>query len=166
MKEMEILGANRFDAWTKTRSGSRALILREEKILLIHEALQDLWLIPGGGLEAGESPEACCIREAEEETGLLVRPEKQFLILSEYYEEYRYISHYFVCAVTGKGTMRLTEQEKARAPRPEWIPLRDALGIFSRHREYAAVSEEKRGIYLREFTALTEYCDQCERERL
>ena len=166
MKSLEIVGETYVGSYDRIRRACRGIIVQDGKILLSHGAAKGLWMIPGGGLEAGESPEACCIREAEEETGLLVRPEKQFLILSEYYEEYRYISHYFVCAVTGKGTMRLTEQEKARAPRPEWIPLRDALGIFSRHREYAAVSEEKRGIYLREFTALTEYCDQCERERL
>ena len=29
--------------------------------------------------------------------------------------------------------------------------------IFSRHQEYADVNEEKRGSYLREYTALQEY---------
>ncbi|MCR5177421.1 MAG: beta-lactamase family protein, partial [Lachnospiraceae bacterium] len=41
----------------------------------------------------------------------------------------------------------------------EWIPLQEAIGIFSRHESYADVSEEKRGSYQREYTALQEYME-------
>ena len=157
MKEIEISGANRFDTFTRTRAGSRAVIVRDGKILLTYETGPDWWLIPGGGLEEGETPEECCIREAEEETGYMIRPLRQFLTLYEYYEEYRYISHYFVCEVTGKGRQRLTDAEKSRGVGPRWLDLQEAVGLFSRHRDYAAVSEEKRGAYLREYTALREY---------
>ena len=37
MKEIEISGANRFETFTKTRAGSRAVILRDGMILLSHE---------------------------------------------------------------------------------------------------------------------------------
>ena len=157
MKEIEILGANRFDTYTKTRAGSRAVIVRDGEILLSHEIKSGWWLIPGGGMEADETPEQCCIRETEEETGLVVRPLQQFLTMYEYYEEYRYISHYFICEVTGNGQMRLTEQEIARGLEPRWIPVQEAIDIYSRHQSYADVSEEKRGAYLREYTALQEY---------
>ena len=99
------------------------------------------------------------MRETEEETGLIVRPLRQFLTLYEYYEEYRYISYYFVCEVTGSGQMRLTDAEKRRGLEPRWIPLRDAVDLFSRHESWADISEEKRGSYLREYTALREYLD-------
>ena len=157
MKKIESLGANRFETFTKTREGSRAVIVRDGMILLSHETVSGWWLVPGGGLEAGETPETCCVRETEEETGLIVQPMKQFLTLYEYYEEYRYISHYFICEVTGKGQMCLTDAEKRRGLEPQWIPLPEAVDIFSRHQSYAAVSEEKRGSYLREYTALQEY---------
>ena len=157
MKEIEISGANRFDAFTKTRVGSRALILRDGRILLSHETRSGWWLIPGGGMEEGETPEMCCKREAEEETGYIVQPLREFLTLYEYYEEYRYISHYFVCEVTGQGQMNLTDAEKKRGLEPEWILLQDAIDLFSHHQDYAEVSEEQRGSYLREFTALQEY---------
>ena len=49
MKELNILGANRFEAYSKTRAGSRAVILRGEDILLSHEKITDVWMIPGGG---------------------------------------------------------------------------------------------------------------------
>ena len=157
MKEIEMLGDNRYETFTRTREGSRALVVRDGMILLSHETVSGWWLVPGGGMEEGETPEDCCVRETEEETGLIVRPLKQFLTIYEYYEEYRYISRYFICAETGEGRMRLTDAEKRRGARPEWIPLEDAAEIFSRHRSYAAVSEEKRGAYLREYIALTEY---------
>ena len=157
MKTVEILGANRFETFTKTRAGSRAVVVRDGMILLSHETVSGWWLVPGGGMEEGETPEACCIREAEEETGFIVKPLRQFLTLYEYYEEYRYISHYFLCEITGAGRMRLTDAEKRRGLEPQWLPLREAVGIFARHQEYADVSEEKRGAYLREYTALLEY---------
>lgn len=161
MKTVEILGANRFETYTRTREGSRAVIVRDGKILLTHETVSGWWLIPGGGAEEGETPEACVIRETEEETGYRVHPRTQFLTMYEYYEEVRYVSHYFVCEVTGKGQMKLTGAEKRRGVRPEWIDLEEAVTIFSRHREYASVSEEKRGAYQREYTALLEYLKVC-----
>ena len=157
MKEIEIYGANRFDAFTKTRGGSRAVIVRDGWILLSHETVSGWWLVPGGGMENDETPEECCVREVEEETGCLVQPQERLLTLYEYYEEYRYISHYFICTVTGQGKMNLTDAEKKRGLEPQWIPLRDAIDLFSHHQDYADVSEEQRGSYLREYTALREY---------
>ena len=157
MKEIEILGANRFETFTKTREGSRAVIVRDGMILLSHETISGWWLVPGGGVEDDETPEACCVREVEEETGVIVQIIRRFLTLYEYYEEYRYISYYFVCEVTGSGNMRLTDAEKRRGLEPRWIPLEEAVELFSRHQEYAETSEEKRGSYQREYTALQEY---------
>ena len=52
---------------------------------------------------------------------------------------------------------RLTDAEQRRGLEPQWLPLQDAVELFSRHQDYAAESEEKRGAYLREYTALQEY---------
>ena len=71
MKEIEISGANRFETFTKTRAGSRAVILRDGMILLSHETVTGWWLVPGGGMEEGETSEMCCVREVEEETGYI-----------------------------------------------------------------------------------------------
>ena len=80
-----------------------------------------------------------------------------FLEINEYYEEYLYRGYYYACEVIGEGHMNLTEAEKRRGVRPEWIPLEEAIDIFSKHESYADVSEEKRGSYQREDTALREY---------
>jgi len=41
----------------------------EVEVMLVHRPLQDDWSFPKGKLEAGETDEACALREVEEETG-------------------------------------------------------------------------------------------------
>ena len=50
--------------------------------------------------------------------------------------------------------INLTEAEKERGLEPQWVPFNEAIDLFSHHQDYAKISEEKRGSYLREYTAL------------
>lgn len=154
MKTLEILGDNRFDTYTKTRVGCRGIVMRGEEILLSQEENVDYWLIPGGGLEAGETLAACCRREIQEETGCITEAGHPFLMMREYYEEYCYTSFYFLCEEKGWGERKLTEAEKRRGLVPRWLPLREAIDIFSHHADYAETNEEKRGAFFREYLAL------------
>ena len=43
------------------------------EVLLVHRGAYDDWTLPKGKAEAGESDEACAVREVEEETGLRCR---------------------------------------------------------------------------------------------
>lgn len=156
METIHIYGDNRFDPYTKTRVACRGIVVADGNILLTYETNRDQWFIPGGGLEAGESLEQCCIRELAEETGCVVEPLYQFLALNEYYEEWLYASHYFVCEITGQTPRLLTQRETEAGLEPRWIPLNEAVAIFSKHQEYAD-DEMKRGAYLREYKALLSY---------
>ena len=157
MKEIDILGANRFETFSKTRVGCRGVVIQDGKLLVSREEVSDYWMLPGGGLEENETPAECCVREILEETGYIVEPIKEFLVMNEYYEEYRYVSHFFVCKVIGQGEQRLTEVEKARGLVPRWVDVPFFVDIVSKHQEHADTNEEKRGAYLREYTAITEY---------
>ncbi len=152
-----ITGANAHPSYAHVRAGCRGIVLDGEKILLSHELNSGWYLIPGGGMEAGETPEACCLREIEEETGVLVALEKPLFSLREHYEDWLYISYYYLCRPVGMGKQALTEAEKRRGLIPEWMQLREAVELFSHHQDHAATSEEKRGSYQREYTALREY---------
>lgn len=48
-----------------------SVIVRDEtgRILLIHRTDNDLWSIPGGAMEPGESARQAAVRETQEETG-------------------------------------------------------------------------------------------------
>lgn len=52
------------------RVAVRILVVKEDKVLLVKEADDDWWALPGGGIEHGESIELTVTREIEEELGV------------------------------------------------------------------------------------------------
>ena len=72
MKIIEIFGENRYPEYETIREGCRGIIVRDGKILLSYEKNVDQYMIPGGGLEEGESLTECCVRELKEEVGVLL----------------------------------------------------------------------------------------------
>lgn len=156
IKTIEIHGANQVTT-TKTRVGCRGIVLQGSRMLISHEVNADYYLIPGGGLEENETLEACCSREICEETGYVVCPLRQFLTIHEYYGDHKFVSHYFLCEVTGKAARHLTDSERERGLVPEWIDRDTMLSMYAKYNDFLDVNEEKSGAYLREYTALTEY---------
>lgn len=54
---------------------SMAVVVRDGRLLMIRRREREgdlLWALPGGAIEAGESPEEAAVRETVEETGLVV----------------------------------------------------------------------------------------------
>lgn len=50
--------------------GSRAIVVREGRILLVRLTYAKGWYLPGGGVDRGESFQAAVIRELREECGI------------------------------------------------------------------------------------------------
>ena len=113
-------------------------------------------MIPGGGIDDNETESECCIREVAEETGVLVKTSDCLLEIVEYYEDYKYISKYFICKIVGTTERRLTKREKMVGMEPRWISINEIKNIFSRHNDYENTNEMRRGMYLREYKALSE----------
>ena len=67
------------------------------KVLLGYEENNNKYIIPGGGLEDGETYEQCCERELLEETGMQVRAKEEYLEIEELFLDWNHINHYFVC---------------------------------------------------------------------
>ena len=156
MKKIDIIGDNYFGKWDKTRTACRGIVVKEGKILLSYETKTDQWMIPGGGLEEGEDEKDCCIREVAEETGFTVEASDCILEIDEYYEEWKWVNRYFICEVTGECEVHLTSREQEVGMEPRWLPIDEIIHIFSQHNSYADTDEMRRGMYLREFTALRE----------
>ena len=160
METINIYGKNRFEQYTKVREACRGILIQNDKILLTYEVNTDQWFIPGGGLENNESLQECCVRELTEETGCVVEPKEQYLTINEYYEDWLFISYFFICDYVGETKRALTERELDAGLEPRWISLDEAIEIFSKHQDYADENEMKRGAYLREYKALLSYMDR------
>jgi 8-oxo-dGTP diphosphatase len=91
------------------------------RILFHHRPDFNLWGLPGGILEAGESPAECARRESLEETGLQIEPVKLTAVLSSPRHNILYpngdrvqqISFYFESRIAG-GSLRLDREETTR----------------------------------------------------
>ncbi len=59
--------------------GVRVIVMDDKDSMLMvcqHHEDRDIWMVPGGGIEDGESSVEAAVREVDEETGLDVQIEK------------------------------------------------------------------------------------------
>ena len=54
----------------RTRNRATAVVIRDGKVLLVNSGRRPEFMMPGGLIEPGESPESAAVRELFEETGL------------------------------------------------------------------------------------------------
>jgi 8-oxo-dGTP diphosphatase len=93
-----------------------ALVDVDGRVLLCQrpqgKALAGLWEFPGGKVEAGESPEACLIRELEEELGLAVITAclAPFVFASHEYDDFHLLMPLFLCR-RWEGVVKAREHE-------------------------------------------------------
>jgi len=115
-----------------------SVIARDEadRILLIHRTDNDLWTIPGGAMEPGESVRQAAVRETKEESGYDVEITGQVGIYTDpnhivAYSDGEVRSQFSIC-LTGNviGGQAQTSSESSEVV---WQPLDqlDALNIHS-----------------------------------
>lgn len=61
----------------------RAVVLRDNKILMVKEELDGCWSLPGGWADIGYTPSEVAVKEVSEESGFLVRPIRLLGILDK-----------------------------------------------------------------------------------
>lgn len=156
METIEFCGNGNAVPAHQVRETCRGIVMTEDRVLLTYLRKLDQWFIPGGKREEAETLEACCIRELAEETGYRVIPQTHFLTVRETYPKWLYISHYFVCSMDGQAQAHLTPYEEQMGLELCWMPLNNALALFS-HRAKYSEREVQRGSYFREYTALSSF---------
>ncbi|HEV8548503.1 MAG TPA: (deoxy)nucleoside triphosphate pyrophosphohydrolase [Polyangiaceae bacterium] len=87
------------------------LVFRERKLLVTRRRpgshLGGWWELPGGKIAPGESPEACVVRELEEETGVVVRAVGRLPAIEWDYPERKVLLHPIECEwISGEGELR------------------------------------------------------------
>lgn len=77
--------------------GVRVILAREGQVLLVQHTYQRGWLLPGGGVKRGETPEAAARREVWEEVGARLSAEPGALrLMGVYTNFYEYKSDHVV----------------------------------------------------------------------
>lgn len=114
------------------RNGDQVLLMKRQ-----NSHGDGTWSMPGGHLEYGESPEECAIREAEEETGVLIADPTFCTITNDVFEQEK--KHYVTIWVEGKyisGEARINSAREMSAlgwfswdalPEPYFLPLKHLL---------------------------------------
>ncbi len=80
-----------------------ALVDADGRVLICQrpegKSLAGLWEFPGGKLEAGETPEACLVRELEEELGIVVKADclAPFVFASHTYQDFHLLMPLYLC---------------------------------------------------------------------
>lgn len=135
------------------RIRAAAVVVHAGSVLVIgrRKAGREYAVLPGGGIEEGESAEEACLRELWEETGLVGLEATPLDVGTDTAEPAGHdapesSARYFAVAVEG-GPLRLGGPEVARASAenvylPRWAPIKqlDAVGLVPEE-AVAAVAE-------------------------
>lgn len=114
--------------------GVGAIIIEDSRVLLVkraHPPLADKWSIPGGVLEVGELIREAAVREAREETGLIVEPGEllgvydRVLRNAEQRVQYHYVLIDFLCRRVGGELLAASDAAEVRWFTREELPALD-----------------------------------------
>ena len=78
-----------------------------KRVLLCHRTDIDLWNLPSGAMEQGETPWEAAVREVEEEVGLVVKIERLLGVYSR--PDQNEVAFGFLCRVVG-GSLRSSHE--------------------------------------------------------
>ena len=155
VKKIELINPDYLGSVKKIRHACRGVIMKADMILLSYEKKDDVYMIPGGGVEDNESFIECCKREVLEETGVICNPVNNYLVIDEFFSDMQHINHYFTCEVIEETSDRqLTQREIESGLIFVWVPIDVAITIFGQYEKYLSISNERFGLYRREFLAL------------
>lgn len=121
------------------RPTGKAVIFDAEGLVgLVGNEVNDFYLLPGGGIDPGESIEVGIIRECLEEAGCNVRLVNNLGITEDYRtrDGKHCINYCYTAEVIGeKGILDLTEEEAKNGLHVRWMSLEEAISVLERQVE-------------------------------
>ncbi len=158
MRKLQLINDDYLGHVEHLRHACRGILVNNGKVLLSYETVFGKYIIPGGGVEEGETFQQCCEREMLEETGMKVRALEEYLEIEELFSDWRHINHYFICEpVEDTGVVHLTEGEALAGYKNAWLPVEKAVEIFGSYERFHADNIADYGLYKREHAALCGY---------
>ncbi len=111
------------------KTAARVIILNQGKVLLIHRLKygKEYYVLPGGSIEKGETPQQAAIREIKEETNFDITLDKILWKMKEKVNREFKLGYYFV-AKSFTGNLKLGWPERGRQSDTniylfEWVPV-------------------------------------------
>jgi ADP-ribose pyrophosphatase YjhB (NUDIX family) len=133
------------------RIATRAIVLKEDKILLLYTERYDDYTLPGGGVDSGEDLISGFKRELLEETGAKnIRNIKEFGLYEESRPWYKdgfdimmMKSYCFSCEIDDQlGATNFEDYEIKNGMQVVWLPIVDAI----KHNEKIIKESSKKGM--------------------
>lgn len=126
------------------RVTGKAIVFDDDSnVALVGTKVNSFYLLPGGGIDQGESIEVGIIRECLEEIGCIVELKIPIGTVDDYRNRDRkHCINYCYTAklIEQKGELTLTEDEKKNGLHVIWVPLDEAIKILKKE-----VGQLKRG---------------------
>ncbi len=137
------------------RKASRAVIIHENKVLLIYETNHDIYTLPGGGIKKWETFEHCCKREIQEETGYAIKIVEEKVIIKEYFMDSTWENHYFLAKLKSNEPnitkINRTIEEIDSGMETRWVDTMEAIDLLD---NYDTTHKDGIQIMYREFLGL------------
>ena len=127
--------------------GVGAVVFDGDTVLLIrrgHAPLRGVWTLPGGTVELGETLREAVMREAREETGLVVEVGPLVEVVDSIQRgedgrvEYHYVIADFLCVATGGVLGAASDAAEAR-----WVPVADVASVGAPAVAVAVISKAR-----------------------
>lgn len=147
------------------RKAVRAIIQKSGKFFVEECKNPDIIMLPGGGIEDGESNFECIKRECMEECGVVVEPCEELFAIREYYKDTIFYSTYIKCKIIGTCDKKMTEHEKSLEMISLW---QSAKAIKNKIEELICIypeGSELKGMHKREYLAINHIIEHCSSDK-
>lgn len=121
------------------RPSARAIIIKDNKIYMVHSLVYDYYKFPGGGIEKDESSIDAVIRETKEEAGLIIIKDsikeygyvhRKHKSIDPNYEIFDQYNYYYLCDVENNILKQnLDDYEKEEKYTLELIDPKIAINV-------------------------------------
>lgn len=141
------------DAASGFKVRAAAVVVRDGRVLMHRSATQDVWYLPGGTGEFGESARETLVRELREELGVEARVGRLLFMVEHFFEmpsrRWHQLGWYFEAELP--GDCDAVRRETWEAVQPEgvvvfrWVPVEEVAGLVHLPGFLAAVLREPFG---------------------
>jgi ADP-ribose pyrophosphatase YjhB (NUDIX family) len=115
--------------------GVKAMLVDGDEVVLVRHTYQPGWLLPGGGMRRGETPEEAARRECAEELGATLGPLELFCVCSRFRQGKSDHITVFVCRSFSLGKKSDFEIDDFQRFRLTALPADASRGTRRRVRE-------------------------------